>query len=396
MTFGRFCGFLLFAVLMAAVGFGASQWYQKHLDDGESTEPPAANLQSATPTEIQAQGRLEPLGGTIAVSALPGEQIVQINVHVGQEVAEGEELAVLGSKEIREAEMKLAEAQETKAQAQLASEQALSQQRIRAAELAIKQAQAHEKELPPDELKQVLEERKRLAEERYAKLQQLRDNPATRDAIAATELEQQQLLIRQLDAEIQHTKNQGDVAITSQRLAVEAAELDLTMARLGDEGLQKGDPRDVMRWTTQLAQRTARATTVTAPSKGKILEIYARKGERVANTPILLMADLEQMICVAEVHEANLRDIKTKEENGRRIADGTYRATIKSVALAEPLTGEVLEVGQLIGAPELRDPNPLARSDHRTANVTIKLDEDSQEAARRFVHLQVNVTIQLP
>ena len=108
--------------------------------------------------------------------------------------------------------------------------------------------------------------------------------------------------------------------------------------------------------STELTRLTAEATSVRAPSKGKILQIYTREGERVANTPILLMGDLEQMICIAEVHEANLKHIKTKMENGKLIPDGTYPVTIRSVALEEDLKGEVMEVGQLIGAPNCATP----------------------------------------
>jgi CYTH domain-containing protein len=63
--------------------------------------------------------------------------------------------------------------------------------------------------------------------------------------------------------------------------------------------------------------------------------------------------------------------------------------------LEQDLHGKVVEVGRLIGAPALRDPNPLAQSDRRTVRVRIELDEASTAIARRFVQLQVNVTIHL-
>ena len=80
------------------------------------------------------------------------------------------------------------------------------------------------------------------------------------------------------------------------------------------------------------------------------------KGERIANTPLLLMADLQQMICVAEVHEASLKELEIREEDGRLVPARKYTATIKSVALTKALEGEVLEVGRLIGAPEIARP----------------------------------------
>lgn len=395
MTIGRCIGLLLFAALMAAIGFGGGHWY--YTTRTTDPQPPDSEdyAQLGRQTVIEAQGRLEPAEGTIAVSALPGEEIVKINVHVGQEVTAGKELAVLGSAEIREAEYELALAQKNKAQAQLESELALSKRRIEAAELAAQLAAAREKELPPEDLKKVLERRKELAQTQLTKLEQLHSNPVTRDAITVAELEQQRVLIRQLEAEILQATQKKEAATTAQDLAEQAANLDVAIAKLGEEALVKSDPANVLDWTAKLAERTRDATKVLAPSDGRVLEIYAREGERAANTPILLMADLTQMICVAEVHESRLQDIETTERDGMLVPAKPYPVTIQSVALAKPLQGKIIEVGRLIGAPKLRDPNPLARSDRRTAEVKIQLAEDSQEAARKYVHLQVNVTIEL-
>jgi len=161
------------------------------------------------------------------------------------------------------------------------------------------------------------------------------------------------------------------------------------------EGLQKSHPGEMLQQTAELARLAAEATSVKAPRGGKILDIYIREGERVSNTPILLMANLDQMDCVAEVHEANLKTIETTEVNGKLVPERRHAVTMNSIALDRPLTGEVREVGRLIGAPKLRDPNPLARTDQRTAEVRIKLDDDCLERARKLVHLQVNVIIHL-
>ena len=395
MTTGRFFGFLLFAVVMAAAGYGASYWYQHDFDPSTEPAPPDQAQKQVAKKEIQAQGRLEPAGGTIAVSALPGEQIVELKVKVGDQVAANTELAILGSKKIREAEKALAKEQEVQTKIKRDAELLLSAERIKAATLAVKLAEARKKELPPDELLQVAVRRKELAADQLKQLEQLRDNPATRDAITDGELKQQQLLIEQLTAEIEHNQNKGIAATDAQKLAVAAAKLDLDIAHLAEKSIKDADPAAMLSKSTELTRLTAEATTVRAPSKGKILQIYTREGERVANTPVLLMGDLEQMICIAEVHEASLKSIKTKMKNGKLVPDGTYPVTIRSVALEVDLKGTVMEVGQLIGAPKLRDPNPLARSDHRSAQVKIKLDKEYNEAARRFVHLQVNVTMHL-
>ncbi len=108
-----------------------------------------------------------------------------------------------------------------------------------------------------------------------------------------------------------------------------------------------------------------------APCDGTILEVYARQGERVANTPILQMGDLRQMVCIAEVHEASLKELEIKKisddpDDGKLVPARDYPVTIRSAALEQDLQGRVIEIGRLIGAPSLRDPNPLAQSDRRT------------------------------
>jgi ABC exporter DevB family membrane fusion protein len=395
MTFGRFFGFLLFAVVMIAVGFGGSLWYQQRGERRESSETTSALPAPLDSAAIEAQGRLEPANKTIAVSALPGEQLVSIEVEVGQAVTAGQELAVLGSRDVREAEYELAMAQKEKGEAQYRSELELSRERIEVARLAVELAQARGKEIPSDELEKILVDRKQLAEDQLKKLRELRLNPATRDAVTDAEIEQQQLLTRQLDVEIQQSAAKRAAALEAQRLAVEAASKEVTITEKAQAGLIAAKPEQVLYWTAELADRTRRALPVKAPCDGHILEIYCREGERIANTPILLMADLKEMVCVAEVHEARLKEIETDQVDGKLIPTRRYPVTIKSLALEQDLKGEVQEVGRLIGAPKLRDPNPLARSDLRTAQVIIKLDEASTKLAQRFVHLQVNVTIEL-
>lgn len=399
MTLTRFLGWLVLCVLMAGLGYGASYWYQYPFEHDEVTGPLAVDLPQDEQAVIKAQGRLEPEGKTIAVSALPGEEILEISCYVGQDVKAGQELARLRSHDIRQAEYALAQAQKAKGEAQLQSELKLSEQRIRAAELARKQAETREKEIPPEQLELAMQSRRALAAEQLQLLQKLRDNPVTRDAISEAEIKQQTLLLQQIDAEILHNQNKKEAATDLQELALQAADVDARMAELTLTGLQQSDPSQVLERSEELARLVAEATTVRAPCNGKILEIYARRGERIANVPILLMGDLSRMVCIAEVHEAELSRLKTEERDGRLVPVQPYPVTMKSAALGKgedkDLHGTVIEVGRLIGAPKLRDPNPLARQDLRTAEVTIQLDEASTKTARQFVHLQVDVTIDL-
>ncbi len=381
---------------MAAAGFGVCYW--KLVLPSKTEDPPGSKIVKLERGEsIEAQGRLEPASGVLLIAALPGEEIVQLNAYGGKQVNQGDELAVLGSQEIRETELQLALEQEKTAVAQRKSQLALAELRKKAADISRQRAEAGENEIPPQELQQVAQDRRDAADTQLKTLRQLYADPATRDAITGAELKQQELLLQQLDAEIKHNNAKRAAAERTQELALEAARLDVEIAGESYRALEDANPEATLQLTAKLAGLAAKATKVLAPCNGTVLEVYARQGERVANTPLLQMADLNTMICVAEVHEARLHEIQSDVEQGsmKLIPVKDYPVTITSAAFDEQLKGEVIEVGRLIGAPALRNPNPLASTDRRTAKVKIRLDDDSMAKARRFVNLQVNVKIHL-
>jgi HlyD family secretion protein len=398
MSVGKTICMLVVAVCMAALGYLVSYWYPPSRSGAVSRVAAAMDLRERA-TRIEAQGRLEPVSGTLAVSAIPGEEIVELSARAGQSVSRGDVLAVLGSRVIREAERVLAERQLEKARRQIEAEEGLAQLREELAAVAQLQAQAKAREIPPEESIRVAEAREALAAARLEKLEQLSQDPRTRDAIAETELEQQRLLLRQIQVDLEQHRAQLQAARQSQELAQRAADLDMALAKATREQLVPISPVPALEQSVELARLAEEASLVRAPCDGTILEVYARQGERVANTPILQLGDLRQMVCIAEVHEANLKDLEVQEPDDagqHTLAPARpYRTTIRSAALTQELTGQIVEVGQLIGAPALRDPNPLAPADRRTVKVRIALDESSSVIARRFVHLQVNVTIHL-
>jgi HlyD family secretion protein len=399
MTIGRTFCLLISALCIAAVGYAASYWYPLPRPGSQPTDI-AAPEPLENPPRIEAQGRIEPVSGTLTVGATPGEEIVQLNAHVGQTVKKDAVLAVLGSQKLRSEERVLAEQQLAKAQQQFEAEQALGKLRQDVAMISQEQAAAREKEIPTQESIHVGEQRETLASARLEKLEQLKKDPQTQDAISDAELEQQRLLVRQIQVELEEHRTKLEAARQTQGFAQRAADLDVAMAKLTQENLVKVSPLPVLEQSVKLARLTEEASLVRAPCDGTILEVYARQGERVANTPILQLGDLRQMVCIAEVHEASLKELEIKKisddpDDGKLVPARDYPVSIRSAALEQDLKGTITEIGRLIGAPAMGDPNPLAQSDRRTVKVRIELDEVSTETARRFVHLQVNVTIHL-
>jgi HlyD family secretion protein len=117
--------------------------------------------------------------------------------------------------------------------------------------------------------------------------------------------------------------------------------------------------------------------------------------------PIMQLGDLSKMVCVAEVYEADVKNLHVGQA-----------ATIRSPAFAgkyadglDPETGArtggmagtVERIGNIIGSPGLANRNPLAPVDRSVVEVRVNIDEPEAiaEAARR-VGLQVTVEFAVP
>jgi HlyD family secretion protein len=100
----------------------------------------------------------------------------------------------------------------------------------------------------------------------------------------------------------------------------------------------------------------------------------------VGTKPILRMGRTGQMEALAEIYYTDARFVKVG-----------HRGCVTSPALAEPLKGTVIEVGNLIFKNDVLNIDPTADVDARVVEVRLRLD--SSEAASHLVHLQVNVAI---
>ena len=132
-----------------------------------------------------------------------------------------------------------------------------------------------------------------------------------------------------------------------------------------------------------LAARAQRdRARVHAPVAGQILKIHAREGERVGLLGILELGRTNKMFVVAEVYETDIGLVQVGQ-----------KATADSPALAEPITGQVERIGNVIGKSDTLDLDPVARIDSRVVEVFILLDEPSKVAS--LTNLQVDVEIEI-
>jgi hypothetical protein len=121
-----------------------------------------------------------------------------------------------------------------------------------------------------------------------------------------------------------------------------------------------------------------------APRAGVVLAINAAEGESILHQPLIEMADDSELVCEVEVNELD----------APRVAVG-QTAEIRSRAFANPLHGAVAQKYQLVGRPQLRPLDPLARADYRAVTAVIELDQESIARARDWLQLQVDVEIQV-
>jgi multidrug resistance efflux pump len=119
-----------------------------------------------------------------------------------------------------------------------------------------------------------------------------------------------------------------------------------------------------------------------SPIDGVVVAIDMAPGQPTTGMPVMRLADTSKMICRVEVPLAEIE----------RVA---LNAPVKMVAsgLSEPLSGRVASISQIIGAPRLPNPNPMARVDWRSALVIVDIDPLDAPRAAKMIQGQVDVGI---
>jgi HlyD family secretion protein len=132
-----------------------------------------------------------------------------------------------------------------------------------------------------------------------------------------------------------------------------------------------------------LANARVRNAEIRAPIAGRILNVIAHPGEQVGQIdgkPILTMGDTDRMRAVAEVYEADIRRVRLGAS-----------ATATSRALDRPVTGRVVEIGNMIYKNDVLNVDPAAKTDARVVEVRIELDDPQRTS--RLSNLTVDVLI---
>jgi HlyD family secretion protein len=310
---------------------------------------PALSVQAADSTPaVSAQGRIEPAGGVLRLAApyvfSAPQVITELRVKTGDAVKQGQVLAVLDSQPRLQAALDAAQADLKLAE----SRHALARTRQSAGEVQAAVAAATSAKIDADH-----------AEREFKRSQQL----DTQAAVARIELDKWQTEVALRKA--LHEQKQHAHCALRDTLAAEVATASATVevAKVA-----------VARATAELA-----CGVMLAPSEGRVLKTLLYAGE-LAATPVLEMGDTRTMHVIAEVDQADVRQVRLD-----------MPARITSPALAAPLTGKAIHIGQRVSKRDAFNLDPAARSDGRVVEVTVRLDDPAPVAG--LTNLEVEVVL---
>lgn len=375
--------------------------------------------------QVYALGRLEPAGGIISISAIPGERLKLLDPDVveNQRTPANGILGVLASYDIGKTQL-----QALKKKAQLSDlkrdhEIQVAKAQQAQAEAGLAQAQAKQKELELQSGKlHALEEASRLAAEEYAQLVELSESDP--ELVTAHQLAKQANEMEMANQEFIIASESYDSAKEAADKAVSAARANIAAATITLEQLSEGYDKQAIEQEIAVAEETLKRSILLAPNVKAseledvteiqcvedcqenepasfgpftVLKIFMQPGEFVTQMPIMQLGDLSKMVCIAEVYEADVKEIAVGQEVTLRspafsgdYADGS--ADPKTSKRTGGIKGKVQRIGGLIASPGLTNRNPLAPADRSVVEVRIEItDQAAIEHAAKRVGLQVTV-----
>lgn len=378
---------LLAVVFVAGVGGGAAlaYYYLAKPFSGHGEPQPGLRPASAA-NRVAARGRLEPERGVINLAA-PGPDIVQLlKIRDGDPVEKDQELAVLGSRKLRQIERDLADAQLKEAEDR-------RQKSIEHLTAARKESEAQirqlEKQGPLDmqiqETKiQVLERQFKTAEELLMRMRRAGNYPQQ-------EIDQQELLRVQAEQELAGARAVLAKIKDAGAASIQAAEAKREVTVSDMQRAQSEIPLGSLQKSVELAGARVDQTAVRSPVKGKVLKVLVREGEMVGTQPVFQVADTGAMVAVAEVYETDVKAVREWFRNNPRVeAEVELRFPGTS---ASKFRGQVVSVGDVVMKNSTFSVDPRQDVDRRIVEVRIRLNPEHQKEAAEYINMQVDVTI---
>ncbi len=338
---------------------------------------------TAKPNQVLAQGRIQPTKGLIRLTAMPGDRVEQVLVQAGQKVHKLQPLIVLQSRQLRALELEAASLRLEEARALRQVKQQEAELAIEAASLKMQSAmqmvtQANSQLV----LAKKGNEQSESLSRQISSLQKLRDSPLTSAAIGTIELETKKNELTKFSSVSEQSLLAAQQAVEISKLQLVQSEKSLVAAKESRKLVDQATPIASLEKQMDVLKLQLEQSNIVSPLDGVVVSVNIEEGERTAQLPLFELADLSDMVCVAEVHESDVASIAIDD-----------LAEIRSSALSRMLKGHVVRIDRVVGAAQMRSPNPMARSDFRSIPVWIKIDANDIEIAAQRLQLQVDVSI---
>ncbi|NOY42033.1 MAG: hypothetical protein GXP26_09370 [Planctomycetes bacterium] len=368
---------------------------------------------------VYALGRLEPATGLIDIRATPGDRLQELYGIVENELAPKDGiLGTLSSYDMGKAQLNsLVKKRDLAVQKHL-QQVPLAEAQLAQANASKAQAEAKQKELQLQQGKlKALKVARDLAAVEYRELEQLQSSDP--DLVTPHQLKKQKNRLDLANQDYLIARDGLISASAAADLAVVAAEANIKVATKSVEQADKNYEKLVIEQEIEIAQEVLKRSILLAPNASSIalkkllnkdleglrlenapevseeapqsqseymvLKVFLRSGEVVTQAPIMQLGDLRKMVCIAEVYEADVKEL----EEGQMVtirspafwgayADG--KVSLETHKRSGGIRGRVVRIGRLIAPPGLSNRNPLAPADRSVVEVRIEIDES--EVAR--------------
>ncbi|MBT9588842.1 HlyD family efflux transporter periplasmic adaptor subunit [bacterium] len=373
-------------LVCAALVLGAAWTYQQRVYSQTTATPSATPVVSAPP-QVSALARLEPASKVIKVqvpAARQMDRVLQWYVNEGQPVRKAQLLARLDGAARAQQEVEVARTRVIQARARLGQVLAGSKQgeidRQRGEILRLSAELERQQEIRRIEVAR-LETDERLTRRNYERYRSL----YAQGACSALEVEQRQLTWNGMQRQVQQAR--GELARSGDTLRAQLLSANGELRRI-----QEVRPSDVALAEADIeaAQADLRRTQVAldecqilSPQSGTVLRIHTRAGERIAVAGLADVAATGEMVAIAEVYQNDLGRLRLQQ-----------RCQLNSPALAKPLQGRVVRLGQQVQRQNIFAEQAGEQFDQRVVEVRIVLDSASSPQASNWTNLQVQAVFE--
>lgn len=351
--------------------------------DRKTTAPDKVRQETTRgPRQVVALGRLQPAGGIISISAIPGEQIIAYadGVEEGKTVKAGSRLADLSSDSLGKKQLEALRKKQEVTSNKHDYDKSAAQLQVQQAKASKAEAQAKLDEIAAQRIKlSGLEKAVEIAKLDVQLLNDLkRDDP---ELVTDHEVRRKENEVARAEAEYSSLSLSLIAAENAATAALNAAVESLEIANKSIEQLKGMDPAEVVKMEIEVTEETLKKSELRAPGSADdppltVLKKFVEPGEFITQLPVLQVANLSEMVCIAEVYEGDRTQIQDDQ-----------RVVIKSASFGkefqEGLQGKVDRISPMIGNPELTNRNPLAPSDRSVVDVRIVLDPKTDDEEKK-------------